>query len=68
MNQIYDQIYPIQDEKEYIFSSIASALSGISKRDRSSLFLLGKSSAGKSLLMNLHQIHSVKTTKIEIKL
>ena len=51
MNQIYDQIYPIQDEKEYIFSSIASALSGISKRDRTSLFLLGKTQAGKSLLM-----------------
>ena len=34
-----------------MLSIIGSAITGQSKKDRSSLFLLGKSSAGKSLLM-----------------
>ncbi len=37
--------------RKQILSTISSAITGESKKDRSSLFLLGKSSAGKSLLM-----------------
>ena len=51
VNNIYNQIYPIIEERDYILSIIGSAITGQSKKDRSSLFLLGKSSAGKSLLM-----------------
>ena len=51
VNIIYNQIYPITEERDYILSIIGSAITGQSKKDRSSLFLLGKSSAGKSLLM-----------------
>ena len=48
---VYEKIYPVQEEREYIFNTLASAFTGDAKRDRSSLFLIGKSSAGKSLLM-----------------
>ena len=51
INNIYNQIYPIKEEHDYILSTIASAITGQSKKDRTSLFLIGKSSAGKSLLM-----------------
>jgi hypothetical protein len=51
VNKIYSQIYPVENERNYILSTISSAITGESKKDRSSLFLLGKSSAGKSLLM-----------------
>ena len=51
VNNIYTQIYPIEDERNYILSTIGSSITGQSKKDRNSLFLIGKSSAGKSLLM-----------------
>ena len=51
VNKIYEQIYPIVDERNYILSTIGSSITGQSKKDRNSLFLIGKSSAGKSLLM-----------------
>ena len=51
VNNIYNQIYPIIEERDYILSIIGSAITGQSKKDRSSLFLLGRSNAGKSLLM-----------------
>ena len=51
VNKIYEQIYPIEDERNYILSTIGSSITGQSKKDRNSLFLIGKSSAGKSLLM-----------------
>jgi predicted Holliday junction resolvase-like endonuclease len=46
IDSIYSQIYPKEDEKQYILSSISSAISGVSKKDRHALFLLGASSAG----------------------
>ena len=51
INKVYSQIYPIEDERNYILSTIGSAITGESKKDRTSLFLLGQSSGGKSLLM-----------------
>ena len=51
VNKIYAQIYPIEEERNYILSTIGSSITGESKKDRNSLFLIGKSSAGKSLLM-----------------
>ena len=51
IENIYKQIYPLEDERDYILSTISSSITGESKKERSSLFLLGKSSAGKSLLM-----------------
>jgi hypothetical protein len=51
VNKIYAQIYPVEDERNYILSTIGSSITGQSKKDRNSLFLIGKSSAGKSLLM-----------------
>ena len=51
IDKINSQIYPKADEKQYILSSISSAISGQSQKNRNALFLLGQSSAGKSLLM-----------------
>jgi len=51
INKVYAQIYPLEDERNYILSTIGSAITGESKKDRTSLFLIGQSSAGKSLLM-----------------
>lgn len=51
MLDVFSKIYPIEEEREYIFNTLSSAFSGDAKCDRTSLFLIGKSSAGKSLLM-----------------
>ena len=52
---ILAKIYPSIKERLYILNTLGSAFSGQVKKDRTSLFLLGKSSAGKSLLMQMIQ-------------
>ena len=48
-----NKIYPNKIEREYIFMIFGSALSSYSLQDRSLLFLLGKTSAGKSVMLEL---------------
>jgi len=50
---IIDQIYPIEDDRETVLSILGSSFSGSVVNDRTSLFLLGKSSAGKSVIMKM---------------
>ena len=50
---IVSKIYPKISEKQYILNTLGSAFSGEVKKDRTSMFLLGPSSAGKSLLMQM---------------
>jgi hypothetical protein len=40
VNKIYAQIYPVEDERNYILSTIGSSITGQSKKDRNSLFLI----------------------------
>jgi len=54
--EIYDilkKIYPKEEDFNTVMKVICSAFSGYSEIDRTSLFLLGVSSAGKSLIMKL---------------
>ena len=50
---ILDKIYPDEEELKIVLTILGSAFSGYSEIDRNCLFLLGKSSAGKSLIMKL---------------
>jgi len=55
IHDILNKIYPQREEREYILNTLGSAFSGAVKKDRTSLFLLGRSSAGKSILMQTLQ-------------
>jgi len=53
IQSIIDQIYPVEDDRKTVMMILGSAFSGSVINDRTSLFLLGKSSAGKSVIMKL---------------
>lgn len=48
-----NKIYPNKQDRNIILNVIGSAFTGMSEIDRTSLFLLGKSSAGKSVIMKM---------------
>ena len=56
INKIINQIYPIEEDRNIVLSIISSAFSGFCEIDRSNLFLLGKTSAGKSFMMKMLRI------------
>ena len=51
--KVVSQIYPVAEDREVVLSHIGRALSGYVENDQANLFLLGKGSAGKSLIMKL---------------
>ena len=50
---IINKIYPNSNERDYILSQLGRAISGDCIIEQSTLFLLGKGSSGKSLIMTL---------------
>jgi len=56
INDIINKIYPIEEDRKTVLMILGSAFSGSVVNDRTSLFLLGKSSAGKSVIMKLLRI------------
>ena len=51
--KVISQIYPVEEDRAVVLSHIGRALSGYVENDQANLFLLGKGSAGKSLIMKL---------------
>ena len=51
--KVISQIYPVEEDRIVVLSHIGRALSGYVENDQANLFLLGKGSAGKSLIMKL---------------
>ncbi len=56
INDLINKIYPIEEDRKTVLMILGSAFSGSVVNDRTSLFLLGKSSAGKSVIMKLLRI------------
>jgi len=56
INNLINKIYPIEEDRKTVLMILGSAFSGSVVNDRTSLFLLGKSSAGKSVIMKLLRI------------
>ena len=56
IDDIVTKIYPRKCDKECVLKILGSTFSGKVINDRTSLFLLGKSSAGKSLIMKMLKI------------
>ena len=53
IDEIITKIYPFKQDRECVLKILGSSFSGKVVNDRTSLFLLGKSSAGKSVIMKL---------------
>lgn len=53
VDKIISKIFPCSKDRKIILTILGSAFSGNCSKDRHTLFLLGKTSAGKSLLMQL---------------
>jgi len=64
--KILSQIYPNQDDRNYLLMTLGASLTGKVIRDQSNLFLLGLGSTGKSTLMKLISA-SIELYMLELK-
>ena len=66
INKLLNQIFPNEDDKNYILMNIGACLTGDIIEEQSNLFLLGKGSTGKSTFMKLCKL-SFELYVIELK-